>query len=62
MTMDADANEDNFSGSSMSDDDLPPCIHGFNLHSSECPYTLAHSGLTCSMPHKDQPKGKFFRQ
>ena len=38
---------------------LPPCVHGFNIKSTMCPYTLSHNGLRCSMPHIDQPNGKF---
>ena len=36
------------------------CIHnGKTTTAASCPYTKKHNGLTCSMPHCDQPNGKF---
>lgn len=35
------------------------CFHnGKTTHSKDCPYTIKFR-FTCSMPHSDQPNGKF---
>jgi hypothetical protein len=35
------------------------CVHnGANTDSNNCPYSVKF-GFTCSIPHNDQPNGKF---
>ena len=35
------------------------CVHnGETTYACNCPYTIKYN-LTCSMPHLDQPNGKF---
>lgn len=35
------------------------CFHnGKTTYSQDCPYTIKHR-IQCSMPHIDQPNGKF---
>jgi hypothetical protein len=43
----------------MHSEDIIWCVHqGNNTTVAECPYTIK-TGITCSMPHKDKPDGKF---